>query len=66
MKINKRTKADTLFRDPMEKGAKIQCVDSVKVSALKSLYPIDYKGVFLWSGKRGSNSRPVPWQGLGI
>ena len=22
--------------------------------------------LFIWSGKRGSNSRPIPWQGIAL
>ena len=38
----------------------------VYYSALLTKTPRGFRGIFIWSGKRDSNSRPRPWQGRAL
>ena len=50
--------------------AELPCRQCTTLSSSESKKPIAMDGLgsmwAIWSGKRGSNSRPIPWQGIAL
>jgi hypothetical protein len=47
-----------------ERAAKLVFRPGVSPGTTKA--PVDDRGLHIWSGRRGSNSRPQPWQGCAL